>query len=94
MKIENNSPTRPLDLVSTRSSGKAGQTTGTTNAPASEPASVTHLSSATQDASLDIDQARVDEIRQAIRDGKLHLDAGKIADGLLASIQAQLDGDK
>jgi negative regulator of flagellin synthesis FlgM len=89
LKIDNNSPSRHLESVGSRQSAKTSATSSTA-APAAGPGSVTHLSLAAQDQSLDIDQARVDEIRQAIREGKLSLDSGKIADGLLASIQAQL----
>ncbi|MDT0500524.1 MULTISPECIES: flagellar biosynthesis anti-sigma factor FlgM [unclassified Halomonas] len=55
------------------------------------PASVTHLSQAATDASQDIDGARVEEIREAIRDGKLDIRAERIADGLIASVQDLLD---
>jgi negative regulator of flagellin synthesis FlgM len=90
LKIDNSSPSRHLEATGSRQSAKAGVTTGAAAAPAAGPGSITHLSLGAQDPSLDIDQARVDEIRQAIREGKLTLDSGKIADGLLASIQAQL----
>lgn len=90
MKIDNNSSSRHLEVVGNRQSAKTGATTSGAAAPEAGPGSITHLSLPAQDPSLDIDQARVDEIRQAIREGKLALDSGKIADGLLASIQAQL----
>jgi len=91
LKIDNTTPSRHLEAVGSRPAAKNGATTGTTSAPASSgPGSITHLSTQAQDSSLDIDQARVDEIRQAIREGKLALDSGKIADGLLASLKAQL----
>ncbi|OLO05591.1 MULTISPECIES: flagellar biosynthesis anti-sigma factor FlgM [Salinicola] len=43
------------------------------------------------DASEDIDTARVNEIRQAISEGRLELDTGKIADGLVQSVRDMLD---
>jgi len=57
-----------------------------TAAPAAHADVVTHLSSAAQDASQDIDMARVEELRQAIRDGSLSMNADKIAEGLLKSL--------
>lgn len=38
-----------------------------------------------------IDQARVDEIRQAISEGRFKVDASRIADGLIASVREMLD---
>lgn len=37
------------------------------------------------DASHDIDSARVNEVRQAITEGRLQLNADRIADGIIAS---------
>lgn len=37
-----------------------------------------------------VDQARVDEIRQAISDGRFKMDANRIADGLLDSVREML----
>lgn len=41
----------------------------------------------TQDDSSDIDTARVNDIRQAISEGRLELDTSKIADGLVQSVR-------
>lgn len=38
-----------------------------------------------QDASQDIDAARVNDVRQAIADGQLQFHADRIADGIIAS---------
>jgi negative regulator of flagellin synthesis FlgM len=38
-----------------------------------------------------IDQARVDEIRQAISEGRFKVDASRIADGLINSVREMLD---
>ena len=92
MKIDNSTPSRPLEAISNRTTAKTPAASDTAT-PSSGPGSITHLSSNLQDSSLDINQARVDEIRQAIRDGKLNFDAGKIADGLLASVHRQLAED-
>lgn len=37
-----------------------------------------------------VDQARVDEIRQAISEGRFKIDANRIADGLLDSVREML----
>lgn len=55
--------------------------------------SVTHLSQPGADASQDIDQLRVDEIRQAIAEGRLEIRAERIADGLIANVQDLLKQD-
>jgi len=44
-----------------------------------------------QDHDDDIDTAKVDEIRQAITEGRIKIDPSKIADGLLASLR-ELNG--
>ncbi|MFC0338512.1 anti-sigma-28 factor, FlgM family [Kushneria avicenniae] len=46
--------------------------------------------SSAHDGSKDIDTVRVNELRQAIRDGSFEVDTGKIADGLIASAQELL----
>ena len=46
--------------------------------------------SLTQSSAQDINTARVDELKQAIRDGKLTMDTGKIADALLQDTQDYL----
>ena len=70
--------------------GDATQRTrrGDDSAQASSPASITTLSQSNEtDTSQDIDVGRVAEIRQAISDGQLELDTGKIADGLIDSVR-------
>ncbi len=42
------------------------------------------------DESGDIDTARVNDIRQAISEGRLELDTSKIADGLIQSVRHML----
>lgn len=46
--------------------------------------------SLTQSSAQDINTDRVDELKQAIRDGKLTMDTGKIADALLQDTQDYL----
>ncbi|EPZ13810.1 hypothetical protein M622_08945, partial [Thauera terpenica 58Eu] len=39
----------------------------------------------------DIDQKRVDEIRQAITEGRFKIDSSRIADGLISSVRDMLE---
>jgi len=41
----------------------------------------------------DIDTAKVEEIRQAIAEGRIKIDPGKIADGLIATLRELGQGD-
>ncbi len=47
---------------------------------------VTHLNQLPQNTSQDVDMKRVEELREAIRDGKLNMRADHIADALLKSL--------
>jgi negative regulator of flagellin synthesis FlgM len=38
-----------------------------------------------------VDSSRIEEIKQAIRDGRFQIDANRIADGLLAEVRQMLD---
>ena len=40
----------------------------------------------------EVDRARVDEIKQAIRDGRFTVDAEKVADSLISSVRTMLGG--
>ncbi|MGQ4880167.1 flagellar biosynthesis anti-sigma factor FlgM [Billgrantia sp. LNSP4103-1] len=57
------------------------------------PSAATHLSQKATDASRDIDTARVEEIREAIRDGRLEIRADRIADSLIESLSAESRGE-
>lgn len=50
------------------------------------PRESTQLSQSNIDESQDIDSAKVEEIRDAIRDGRLEMNADRIADGLIANL--------
>ncbi len=86
VKVDNHHPLRPGQVESrdttrqTREKPSAGQ-----DAP--ESATITHLRQGATDPSQDIDAARVDELREAIRDGQLEIKPERIADGLIASVQ-------
>ncbi|MBD3895195.1 flagellar biosynthesis anti-sigma factor FlgM [Halomonas sp. ML-15] len=89
MKIDSSHPlTRPQQGETGNTSKTPGSGDGPTN-PGS-PAAVTHLSSTGSHSSQDVDSARVEEIRQAISDGKLDIHAERIADGLIDSVRDML----
>ncbi|UXZ53836.1 flagellar biosynthesis anti-sigma factor FlgM [Halomonas sp. 7T] len=46
----------------------------------------TQLSQSSVDSSQDVDTAKVQEIRDAIREGRLEIRADRIADGLIANL--------
>jgi negative regulator of flagellin synthesis FlgM len=93
LKIDNISP---LTQPGTVTQGQGGDKVSTEapkqggNATAGE---VAHLRQPAADSGQDIDTARVDEIRQAISEGRLEIRADKIADGLIASVRDLLDAD-
>ena len=89
MKIDNVSPLTPPNTVS---QGKGGEKVSA-EAPKQGAAAgeVAHLRQPAADSGQDIDTARVDEIRQAISEGRLEIRADKIADGLIASVRDLLD---
>ncbi|RCV90950.1 flagellar biosynthesis anti-sigma factor FlgM [Billgrantia montanilacus] len=58
------------------------------------PGATTHLRQNAADTSRDIDIARVDEIREAIREGRLEIHADRIADGLIESLQPTMGKGK
>jgi negative regulator of flagellin synthesis FlgM len=53
------------------------------------PSAATHLSHKAADASRDIDMVRVEEIREAIREGRLEIRAERVADSLIESLAAE-----
>ena len=88
MKIDQTQPlTRPTqnDAAEQRKSVESLESAKTT------AGSTTTLSQIpTTDDSGDIDTARVNDIRQAISEGRLELDTSKIADGLVQSVRHML----
>jgi len=99
MSIDRTQATQPIGAVQPRDTAdnslqQATRKTSVTNTQTSGTA-VT-LSSAqsalTQSNTQDINTQRVEELKQAIRDGKLTMDIGKIADGLLQDTQDYLKG--
>ncbi len=90
---------QPPNSVSQTEQNRSSQATRNTSAADKSKASgapgdvVTHFSQLPQDASQDIDMARVEELRQAIRDGRLSMNTENIADSLLRSMNDGLTGE-
>lgn len=85
MKIDNVSHlTTPTRIDQAKSKEKVGGLAPQANG---ESQSATHLSRASADTSQDIDHARVAELRQAISEGRLHVDTDRITDRLIASVR-------
>jgi len=55
--------------------------------PDAEAKGSTQLSTQGADETYDIDSAKVEEIRDAIRDGRLEIRADRIADGLIDNLR-------
>lgn len=68
----------------------ASRPAATENVKSSESVSTRWVPSSAQDSSQDINTARVDELRDAIREGRFEVNTGKIADGLIESAQELL----
>ncbi|WP_458525010.1 flagellar biosynthesis anti-sigma factor FlgM [Onishia taeanensis] len=93
MKIDSSQSLTHLQQTDQPPTGKAAAAGNAPASAASTSASVAHLSQGSQNVSEDIDTARVEELRLAISEGRLEIDADKIADGLIASVQDLLNGE-
>ncbi|WP_111414125.1 flagellar biosynthesis anti-sigma factor FlgM [Billgrantia lactosivorans] len=93
MKINSQNPlTRPTQTTPREETQPVkGATSSAQQEPA--PSAATHLSQKAADGSRDIDMARVEEIRDAIREGRLEIRADRIADALIESLAAERGGE-
>ncbi|MCH4812199.1 flagellar biosynthesis anti-sigma factor FlgM [Vreelandella neptunia] len=86
MKIDNiNSLLRSNQTQQRDETQKADSVTPAT--PGGTARESTQLSQSSIDESQDIDTAKVDEIRDAIREGRLEMRADRIAEGLIANLK-------
>ncbi len=100
MSIDSTRPIQPLSPIQGPETGtvqpQKSKTTG--GAIATSQQTQVNLSDAQarlrQPGSQDIDSAKVDNLKQAIRRGELKVDTGKIADALIAQAQSMLDQDE
>ncbi|HEY8385778.1 MAG TPA: flagellar biosynthesis anti-sigma factor FlgM [Porticoccaceae bacterium] len=90
MKIDNTTPvSRPLATEQGKASGRPAATEGSTT----QPAAIAHISQAATDTSRDIDAVKVNQIRQAISEGRLEINTERIADSLIDSLRTLLEND-
>lgn len=92
MKIDKTPSLPRFNGETPRTAGRAAGPDAAASSAAS-PAAVTHLSQSISDTSQDIDAARVAELKEAIREGRLQINAEVIADKLIASAQALVQDD-
>ncbi len=100
MSIDRTQPTNPVSTVQTRDTNDNGskvrQTPAPTTSTTTESGAEVKLSAAQaqlmQPGSKDINTARVEQLKTAIRNGELKMDTGKIADALIADTKAYLEG--
>lgn len=91
MKINSASSNPLLGGISGSARGEAAAHASTS--AASTPSAAVDLSpaarqlAALQDSSADVRTDRVQQIRDALASGELHIDPSRIADGLLASVR-------
>lgn len=86
MKIDNiNSLLRSNQTQQRDETQKAESVTPAT--PGGTTRESTQLSQSATDETQDIDAARVEEIRDAIREGRLEMRADRIAEGLMANLK-------
>lgn len=85
MKIDNiNSLLRPNQAQQRDETQKASSVTPATSGSSTRES--TQLSQSSIDETQDIDTAKVEEIRTAIREGRLEMHADRIADSLIANL--------
>ncbi|CAN5276623.1 N/A [soil metagenome] len=100
MKINNSSDRFAADGVTGKSTAKSGGAAPSSKSSASSDKTKVEVSTlggtlASLQSELsepDFDAAKVDQIKQAMRDGQFQVDSGKVADKLIASVQDLLAG--
>lgn len=96
MKIEGTNKGLPTPQVGENRSRPAGNTPPAPGASGGEKVELSPLSSSLAKAESAmastpaVDSARVDEIRQAISEGRFRIDPERIADGLIDSVREML----
>lgn len=103
MKI-NDSVKQPIDMATDKLGVNSGKKSGqaSTSAPSASTESVTLSTLSSQLKSLEakvantevFDAKKVDEIKTAISSGQFKVDSGKVADGLISSVQELLNTQK
>ncbi|BAL23626.1 flagellar biosynthesis anti-sigma factor FlgM [Azoarcus sp. KH32C] len=95
MKIEGT--LKPVGTTTPGESRVRPRSDASSTAPSDDKVELSSLSTslskaeAALSATPAVDQSRVDEIRQAISEGRFKIDANRIADGLIESVRQMLD---
>jgi negative regulator of flagellin synthesis FlgM len=106
VKINQSTSSRPAANAAgdgaARAAGNAASAAGTAKTAATGDLSMSPLAAQVRELSAklsqpaddDIDTAKVEQIRQAIAEGRIKIDPSKIADGLLATLKELGQGTK
>ncbi len=89
MKIDNVTLLQQIQKTVQEQEGSRKSTDSTSSS--APDSTVARLSEAARDDSQDIDPARVESARQAIREGRLEINSEQIADSLINSVYNMLD---
>lgn len=99
MSIDRTQPLQPVSTVQTRegSDNSSNKVRQSATPATTETGAQVRLSNAqsqlTKPSAQDINMARVEQLKTAIRNGDLKMDTGKIADALIADTKAYLQGN-
>lgn len=101
MSIDKTQPLKPVSTVQPRdasdNAGRVRQNTAPAASAVSEKSAEVSLSSLQaqlkEPGSRDINTARVEQLKTAIRNGDLKMDTGKIAEALIADTRKYLEGN-
>lgn len=92
MKID--SSALPLNTPALRRQEGAPAPSKNSSSPSSAEVQLSVLSSQLQGDAAPVDRARIDEIKQAISEGRFSINAGAIADRLLATAKELVDSQR
>ena len=93
MNIDKLSSMLPVSQPESRGGPQKVERTDATGKAGAEGSTETRLSQGATDTAQDIDSARVEELKGAIREGRLDIRTDRIADGLIDSVQDVLKGE-
>lgn len=94
MKIDNLHPLPRPGQAEPRDESRKAEGVARAHRQDAGPSATTHLSQGATDTRQDIDTVRVEELREAIREGRLDVRAERIADGLITSVQDLLSTEE
>ena len=92
MNIDKLSSLLPVSQPESRDGPQKAERAAPAGQQPPEGSTETQLSRGATDTAQDIDNVRVEELRNAIRDGQLEVRTDQIADGLISSVEDLLAG--